>query len=58
MALMEELAKYVFLIDENTDGGATLPNAQEVRRAALKLALANDVLVKMRDALNRIPVRQ
>jgi len=58
MALMEELAKYVFLIDGNPDGGATLRNAQEVRKAALKLALANDVLVKMRDALNRIPVRQ
>jgi hypothetical protein len=58
MALMEELAKYVFLIDGNADGGATLRNAQEVRKAALKLALANDVLVKMRVALNRIPVRQ
>jgi hypothetical protein len=53
-----ELANYVFLIDGNADGGATLRNAQEVRKAALKLALANDVLVKMRDALNRIPVRQ
>jgi hypothetical protein len=58
MALMEELAKYVFLIDGNADRGVTLRNAQEVREAALKLALANDVLVKMRDALNRIPVRQ
>src|SRR5215471_19221209 len=58
MALMEELAKYVFLLDGNADRGATLRNAQEVRKAALKLALANDVLVKMRDALNRIPVRQ
>jgi hypothetical protein len=29
-----------------------------VRRAALRIALANDVLIKMRDALNRIPVRQ
>jgi hypothetical protein len=45
-------------IDGNAEGGATLPNAQEVRNAALKLALANDVLVKMRDVLNRIPVRQ
>jgi hypothetical protein len=37
---------------ETRTGGATLRNAQEVRKAALKLALANDVLVKMRDALN------
>jgi len=58
MALLEELAKYVFLIDGNADRGVTLRNAQEVRKAALKLALANDVLVKMRDALNRIPLRQ
>src|SRR5262249_27229171 len=58
MALLEELAKYVFLIDGNADRGVTLRNAQEVRKAALKLALANDVLVKMHDALNRIPVRQ
>jgi hypothetical protein len=58
IALMEEVAKYVFVIDGGSDVAAILRNAQEVRKAALRIALANDVLVKMRDALNRIPVRQ
>ena len=55
VALMKEIPKYIFLIDE---AGSTLQSAQEVRRAALRIALANDVLIKMRDALKRIPVSQ
>jgi lysozyme family protein len=58
VALMKEIPKYIFLIDGGGEAGSTLQSAQEVRRAALRIALANDVLIKMRDALNRIPVRQ
>jgi hypothetical protein len=56
--LLEEIPKYVFLIGGGANAGTTLQSAQEVRKAALRIALANDILVKMRDALNRIPVRQ
>jgi hypothetical protein len=58
VALMEEIPKYVFQIDGGADAGATLKSALEVRKATLRIALANDVLVKMRDALNRIRVRK
>jgi hypothetical protein len=58
VALMEEIPKYVFAIDGGAEARATLQHAQEMRSAALRIALANDVLTKMRDALNRIPVRQ
>jgi hypothetical protein len=58
LTLMKEIPKYIFLIDGGGEAGSTLQSAQEVRRAALRIALANDVLIKMRDALNRIPVRQ
>jgi len=58
VALMKEIPKYIVLIDGGGEAGSTLQSAQEVRRAALRIALANDVLIKMRDALNRIPVRQ
>lgn len=58
VAMMEKIPKYVFQIDGGADAGATLESAQEVRKAALLIALANDVLVKMRVALNRIPVRR
>jgi hypothetical protein len=58
IALMEAIPKYIFLIDGGADAGTTLQSAQEVRKSALRIALANDVLVKMRDALNRIAVRK
>jgi len=58
VALMKEILRYIFLIDGGGEASSTLQSAQEVRRAVLRIALANDVLIKMRDALNRIPVRQ
>jgi hypothetical protein len=58
VALMEEIRKYVFQIDGGADAGATSQSAEQVRRMALRITLATDVLVKMRDALNRIPMRQ
>jgi len=56
--IAEMIPKYVFLIDGGAEASSTLQSAQELRTEALRIALANDVLVKMRAGLNRIPTQQ
>jgi len=56
--LAEQIPKYVFLIDGGAGTTATLQSAQEVRTEVLRIALANDVLIKMRAALGRIPTER
>jgi hypothetical protein len=52
------LPKYVILIDGSADASATLETAQGVRTDALRIALANDILIKMRAALTRIRIER
>jgi len=54
VSLLEKIPKYAFLIEGGADASATLQNAQEVRTDVLRIALANDILIKMRAALSRI----
>lgn len=54
VSFLDKIPKYVFLIDGGADTGATLQSAQDVRTDALRIALANDILIKMRAALSRI----
>jgi len=56
--LLDMIAKYVLIIEGGADASATMQNAQQVRTAALRIALANDILIKMRAALTRIRIER
>src|SRR5262249_17040220 len=58
VTLLEKIAKYVFLIDGGADASATMQSAQEVRAEAVRIALTNDILIKMRAALSRIRIER